>query len=102
MASLGGLMEDCGGSVVSLRCVEHEKVVRHAHIFQITVEQLRKVEVKVDFGPVPNPHNPPPLCSSSISQTPALSPELQYEINIGPAGNERSPQEIEGAEPGED
>lgn len=29
-----------------------------------------------------------------ISQTPTLSPELQYEINIGPAGNERSPQEI--------
>lgn len=24
-----------------------------------------------------------------------LSPELQYEINFGPAGNERSPQEIE-------
>lgn len=29
-----------------------------------------------------------------ISQTLTLSPELQYEINIGPAGNERSPQEI--------
>lgn len=32
---------------------------------------------------------------SPISQTAALNPELQYEINIGPAGNERSPQEIE-------
>lgn len=53
--------------------------------------------MKVVFGlnsNTPTLHLPlfPPL---PISQTPTLSPELQYEINIGPAGNERSPQEIE-------
>lgn len=49
------------------------------------------MEVKVVFGLIPNT---PTLSMFSISQTPTLSPELQYEINIGPAGNERSPQEI--------
>lgn len=41
------------------------------------------------------PHFTSPRSPLLISQTPTLSPELQYEINIGPAGNERSPQEIE-------
>lgn len=49
------------------------------------------MEVKVVFGLIPNT---PTLSMFPISQTPTLSPELQYEINIGPAGNERSPQEI--------
>lgn len=59
-----------------------------------STEKLRDVEVKVVFGSSSNtptlhlPMSPPyPSCR--------LSPELQYEINIGPAGNERSPQEIE-------
>lgn len=53
--------------------------------------------MKVVFGLNSNtPTLQPPQCSPlPISQTPTLSPELQYEINIGPAGNERSPQEIE-------
>lgn len=41
--------------------------------------------------------NTPRLYLPNVDPYPShrLSPELQYEINIGPAGNERSPQEIE-------
>lgn len=40
---------------------------------------------------------PPALSPPRVAPCPSrrLSPELQYEINFGPAGNERSPQEIE-------
>lgn len=38
------------------------------------------------------PHTSPPHVVPYPSHR--LSPGLQYEINIGPAGNERSPQEI--------
>lgn len=49
------------------------------------------------FWPEPkDPHTSPPRVPAHPSdRLPTLSPELQYEINIGSAGNERSPQEIE-------
>lgn len=64
------------------------------------------MEAEVDLGSNPNyppnsghPPTPPHLSLPSVSprlpHLADLSPELQYEINVGPAGNERSPQEIE-------
>lgn len=41
------------------------------------------------------PSGPLPSVSPRLPHFADLSPELQYEINVGPAGNERSPQEIE-------
>lgn len=41
------------------------------------------------------PHLSLPSVSPRLPHLADLSPELQYEINVGPAGNERSPQEIE-------
>lgn len=48
-------------------------------------------------GPLPftPPHLSLPSVSPRLPHLADLSPELQYEINVGPAGNERSPQEIE-------
>lgn len=60
--------------------------------------------MEVDLGsnpgypPTQGPSPPPPLPPPMLPRLPHLadlSPELQYEINVGPAGNERSPQEIE-------
>lgn len=63
------------------------------------------MEAEVDLGS--NPSYPPtlgpsppqftshPSVSPRLPHLADLSPELQYEINVGPAGNERSPQEIE-------
>lgn len=68
-------------------------------------KKWRNVEAEVDLGSNPNypppnsvpppPHLSLPSVSPRLPHLADLSPELQYEINVGPAGNERSPQEIE-------
>lgn len=49
----------------------------------------------LDPPPPTPPHLSLPSVSPRLPHLADLSPELQYEINVGPAGNERSPQEIE-------
>lgn len=73
--------------------VEKEKSRRSGETWRLILARTQATP-KLRAPSLHKPHTRPSV-SPRLPHLADLSPELQYEINVGPAGNERSPQEIE-------